>query len=108
MLNEDRIYGDVSLTLNLAKNLKLQGFIRNDVKTTSSERRFTEGGLGVASYGYDDFLEKELNFEGLLSYNNRVGLLSYDFNLGANVRKDDDEFARASTVGGLAIPGFIT
>jgi TonB-linked SusC/RagA family outer membrane protein len=105
-LNEDRIYGDVSLTLNLAKNLKLQGFMRNDIKTTSGESRFTEGGLGVPSYGYYDFVEKELNFEGLLSYNSRTGLFSYNFNLGANIRRDDDEFASASTVGGLAIPGF--
>lgn len=105
-LNEDRIYGDFSITLNLAKNLKLQGFVRNDIKTTDGDNRFTEGGLGIASYSYYNFIEKETNYEALASYNNRKGKFSYDFNLGANIRQDDDEFASASTVGGLAIPGY--
>lgn len=103
---EDRIYGDFSLTFNLAKNLKVQGFVRSDIKKAKGDRRFTEGGLGTPFYAYYNNSEVETNYEGLVSYNNRSGKFSYDFNLGANIRKDNDLFSSASTVGGLAIPGY--
>ncbi|MEZ5038821.1 MAG: SusC/RagA family TonB-linked outer membrane protein [Saprospiraceae bacterium] len=103
---EDRVYGDFSITLNLAKNLKLQGFVRSDVLNANGDNRFTEGGLGTPSYSYYKNSQTELNYEALASYNNRSGKFSYDFNLGANIRKDNDGFSSASTVGGLAIPGY--
>lgn len=104
--NEDRIYGNLGLTLNLTDKLKVQGFLRSDIKDVDGDSRVSEGGLNVPEFFSYMENQKEWNFEGLVSYGDRVGLLTYDFNLGGNIRKDNDEFFNARTVGGLAIPGF--
>lgn len=104
--NENRLYGNLGLTFNLLENLSVSGFVRTDLIDYRGNSRFTEGGLGQPSYSVNNGTLREWNYEALLSYNEQIGKLSYDFNLGANIRRDVDDRFSAGTVGGLAIPGF--
>ena len=103
---ENRLYGNFGITLNLMEHLKLQGFIRTDLLDYRNDSRFTEGGLGTPFYATGKGNRNEMNYEALLSYDGVAGKVSYDFNLGANIRRNNNEAYAASTVGGLAIPGF--
>ncbi|MBK8501672.1 MAG: SusC/RagA family TonB-linked outer membrane protein [Saprospiraceae bacterium] len=113
--DESRIYGNVGIALNVTKHLKVEGFVRGDIIDGGGERRTTEGGLNQAAYGTGRFFldgrtfapnPKEFNYEFLTSYDNRFKDFSVDFNVGANIRKVSSEISFASTVGGLAIPGY--
>jgi TonB-linked SusC/RagA family outer membrane protein len=104
--NRDRFFGDVGLTYELIKGLKLSGFVRSDLFTQNLEERQAFGGRRVASFYTGKFQNREMNYEFLGQYNKGWGDFSLNANVGANLYKRKYNYLSMSTAGGLSAPGF--
>lgn len=104
--NRDRLFGDVGLTYEVIKGLKLSGFIRTDMFTQNIEERQAFGGRKVASYSVGKYQNREMNYEFLGQYIKNWGELSMTTNVGANLYKRRYNYLSMATVGGLSAPGF--
>lgn len=106
MDNRDRFFGDIGLTYEVIKGLKLSGFVRADMFTQNIEERQAFGGRKVASYSTGKYQNREFNYEFLGQYNKNWGELSMNANIGANLYKRRYNYLSMATVGGLTAPGF--
>lgn len=104
--DRDRLFGDVGLTYELIKGLKLSGFVRTDMFTQNIEERQAFGGRRTPSFSSGKFQNREFNYEFLGQYDKNWGDLSLNANLGANLYKRKYNYLSMSTVGGLSAPGF--
>lgn len=121
--NRDRLFGDVNLTFNLAKNFKVAAFYRKNQSTITSEDKrptilpfsfYTENRPTNQPqwdyYGTGQTSQKEDNMEVLATYNTRVlnDKLSIDVTAGGNVRKEKYSTVEGNTVDGLVVPDLFT
>ncbi|MGZ8544751.1 MAG: SusC/RagA family TonB-linked outer membrane protein, partial [Flavisolibacter sp.] len=104
--NRDRFFGDVGLTYEVVRGLKLSGFVRGDMFTQNIEERQAFGGRRVPSFYSGKFQNREMNYEFLGQYNKGWGDFSLNANLGANLYKRKYNYLSMATVGGLSAPGF--
>ena len=104
--NRDRFFGDVGLTYEVVRGLKLSGFVRGDMFTQNIEERQAFGGRRVPSFSSGKFQNREMNYEFLGQYNKGWGDFSLNANLGANIYKRKYNYLSMATVGGLSAPGF--
>ena len=106
--DQDRLFGDVSVAYAFTPKLKVQGWLRNDIRNNSSTSRGAEGGLNIPYFNAFGSKNTERNYEVLGSYDNSFGKFTFDANLGGNIRTNQYEYQDQRTVGGLAIPGLYT
>jgi len=104
--NRDRFFGDVGLTYEVMRGLKLSGFIRSDIFTQNIEERQAVGGRRVASFSTGKYQGRDLNYEFLGQYNKAWGDFSLNANLGANLFQHRYTYLYMATVGGLTAPGY--
>jgi TonB-linked SusC/RagA family outer membrane protein len=104
--SRDRMFGDVGLTWQILKGLKLSGFVRSDMYTQSIEERSAFGGRRVPSYASGKYQNREFNYEFLGQYDKSWGDLTLSANLGGNLYKRKYTEVTGSTAGGLVSPGF--
>ena len=106
--NRDRVYGNLSLTYDIAPGLSLTGSARTDLYNFQVNDRLAS--LSAANEPYVETLEvtnRENNFELLLNYNTTLATdLTLDATVGGNLRQDEYQSTRVKTVGGLSVPGF--
>jgi TonB-linked SusC/RagA family outer membrane protein len=121
--NRDRLFGDVNVSFNLAKNLKLTGFYRKNQVTTNAEfKRPTILPYSFNTelrptnqpqwdfYGTGNDFSKEDNLELIATYNKSVleDKLSIDLMAGGNIRKETYNGVFGSTFDGLVVPDLFT
>jgi len=102
----DRFFGDIGLSYEVARGLKLSGFARGDMFTQNIEEILASGGRRPATYSTGKYQNKEMNYEFLGQYNKSWGDLSLNANVGANLYQRRYNYLYMSTVGGLSAPGF--
>ncbi len=105
--SRDRLYGNVSLSYNLSKDLKLTGWARTDLYTDRREDRSGLGGYEPNRYEEDVIQFQENNFEFLAQYSKQLGSdFNINANLGTNLRRSKFSRNFGRTVGGLSVPNF--
>lgn len=110
--NLTRVYGFGKLSYKIADNLMLDGAFRTDYSTgywdtriVSGSRPDSQDGTSNDSYGKENHSTVENNYEILLTYKKRIGEISFDSNLGGNIRKYSSQNTGGYTVSGLMTPG---
>lgn len=121
--NRDRLFGDISASLNLAKGLKVTGTYRKNQVTTNFENKVpsilpfsfnTELRPTNQSqwdyYGTGQTFSKEDNLELIATYNMRAlnDKLTIDLMGGGNIRKEKSTSLTANTFDGLVVPDLYT
>ena len=105
----ERLYGNLSLSYEIAPSLKVTGWARTDYYTDRRADRIATGMIPQDMYTEEVREVKENNFELLMQYNKQ---LSDDFSLGANLganRRENTYFRNTGrTVGGLNVPNFFS
>ena len=104
--NRDRFFGDIGLSYEVIRGLKLSGFARGDMFTQNIEEILASGGRRPATYSTGKYQNKEMNYEFLGQYNKSWGDLSLNANVGANLYQRRYNYLYMATVGGLSAPGF--
>lgn len=108
----DRVFGDVSLTYKLNKNLRFKGTVRKNQLVTAYENIIpsaleTSGAqTGVlASYATGSTNYNEMNYEFLTNFSKKfIDKLDVSANVGANWLRTNYTTNTASTVNGLNVP----
>lgn len=100
----DRYFGNMGLNYELNENLSVKGTVRRDWYNQRIEKRIATGGLQQDSYSELVAQKQEDNFELLALYNNEFGDITFDANLGGNIRKNDYHENYVATEGGLSAP----
>nr|MCU0353784.1 SusC/RagA family TonB-linked outer membrane protein [Cytophagales bacterium] len=103
----ERVFGNVSLTYELAKNLTVTGFLRKDFYDDFRDDRLAEGYIYQTAYEQEISRVNETNYELLVQYNKRFGK-SFSLNLtgGANARRQNFRRNYGRTRGGLSATNF--
>ncbi|WKN45208.1 SusC/RagA family TonB-linked outer membrane protein [Tunicatimonas pelagia] len=103
----ERLFGNISLSYDIAPSLKITGWARTDYYTDRRDDRIATGMIPQDMYAEEIREVRENNFEVLMQYNKQ---LTDDFSLGANLganRRDNILFRNTNrTVGGLNVPNF--
>lgn len=107
-----RIYGFGKLSYKLTDALILDGAFRTDYSTgywdskvVSGSRPDSQDGTSNDAYSKENHSTTENNYELLLSYRKKFGDLSFDSNIGGNIRQFRSQNTGAYTVSGLKTPG---
>jgi TonB-linked SusC/RagA family outer membrane protein len=107
--DRERVYGNLSISYDLASNLTLSGSARTDFYTSRRQERIAIGSVEQSNYAEDVYEVQESNFSGELSYD---GQLTEDFSLralgGVNYRYSNYSQNLGDTEGGLATPELFT
>lgn len=105
--HRNRYFGYAGLTYKLTKWLNVTGRISLDQYDEIQEERNAVGSVDLSRYSRFNRNYRELNYDGLLEMPqmNISDRLKFDGLVGVNIRKQDIASIRASTNGGLAIPG---
>lgn len=102
----DRLYGNFNINYEFTDWFNAMARVSMDTYTDLREERRNVGSNGVSHYRRFDSNYKEINYDLLLNFDYD---LSEDLNLagilGATARRLDSRSMRASTTGGLVIPG---
>jgi TonB-linked SusC/RagA family outer membrane protein len=121
--NRDRLFGDVNLTFNLAKNFKVAAFYRKNQSTITFEDKrpsilpfsfYTENRPTSQPqwdyYGTGQTTQSEDNLEVLAMYNTKLlnDKFSIDITGGGNIRKDKYSTVEGNTFDGLVVPDLFT
>ncbi|TPE46300.1 SusC/RagA family TonB-linked outer membrane protein [Pontibacter mangrovi] len=104
--SRDRLFGDVGLSYKVLPDLKLSGFIRNDMYIQNIESRTAVGGTGLSSYSFGKYQNRETNYELMAQYTKEFGEFSVDAHLGTNLFDFRRTNLSMATAGGLSSPGF--
>jgi len=104
--NRDRLFGDINLSYQVIKGLKLSGFLRSDMYTQNVSHKEALGGRLDEGYSVGKYQSKEHNYEFLGQYTKQFGDLSMNVNVGANLYTVDFTSVSGNTVGGLLSPAF--
>jgi len=107
-----RLYGFGKLSYRIAKDLFIEGAYRTDYSTgfwdtriVSGSRPDSQDGTSNDSYSKENHSTTDNNYEILLTYRKRFNAISFDGNLGGNIRKYSSQNTGAYTVSGLRTPG---
>lgn len=107
----DRLYGDANMTVKFNSNLRFKGTVRTDQFNGNVENilpnilEYSGGQTGyLAYYGTSNTINREWNFEGLLTYDKTFGDLAVNVNAGANRLQIRQRAAAANTNSGLSVP----
>ena len=106
---QERLFGDMGLTYQFTDHLKASVIARSDIDTYNGEGRIAAGTLNAGGKGaFSNFSakQKEINYEGLLSFDQNFDKISVSLNGGGNMRTNDTKLYFQETVGGLTTPGF--
>lgn len=104
--NRDRLYGNVQLDYEFTDWLNVVGRVSTDTYTDLREERRNVGSNGVSHYQRYDGDYQEMNYDLLVNMDfNLTEDLSLAGILGATARRMKFRQMRASTTGGLVIPG---
>ena len=106
---QERLFGDMGLTYRFTDYLKASVIARSDIDTYNGEGRIAAGTLNAGGKGaFSNFSakQKEINYEGLLSFDQNFDKISVSLNGGGNMRTNDTKLYFQETVGGLTTPGF--
>ncbi len=108
----DRLYGDVSLTYKLTNDIKVKATYRKQQLTTNreniqnSELEFSATQTGTrGSYSTGNSFSDRQNYEGLVTYNKKVGSFAVNVNTGFDIYKIRFRDINANTVNGLNVAG---
>ncbi|HEY0652180.1 MAG TPA: SusC/RagA family TonB-linked outer membrane protein [Chryseosolibacter sp.] len=105
--NRDRFFGNVALSYEIIKGLKVTGTARSDMFTQNIDKRTARGGVEVNDgYWLGKYQNKESNYELLGEFNKEFGDLSLNAILGGNIMDQKYTYLYQETVGGLISPGF--
>ncbi|AKD05099.1 SusC/RagA family TonB-linked outer membrane protein [Pontibacter korlensis] len=104
--SRERVFGDIGLTYQLLPELKLSGFIRNDMYTQNIESRTAFGGKDVPGYSVGKYQNRETNYELMAQYTKEWGDFSLNAHLGGNLFDWRRSNVSMATVGGLSSPGY--
>ncbi|WP_299754826.1 SusC/RagA family TonB-linked outer membrane protein [uncultured Pontibacter sp.] len=104
--SRDRLFGDIGLSYQLLPDLKLSGFIRNDMYTQSIESRTAFGGKDIPGYSVAKYQNRETNYELMAQYTKEWGDFSLNGHLGGNLFDLDYSYISQATSGGLSTPGY--
>jgi outer membrane receptor protein involved in Fe transport len=104
--NRDRIFGDLNISYQVLKGLKLSAFLRSDMYTQNIYHRRAFGGRLDDGYAAAKYHSKEFNYEFLGQYNKSFGDVSMNLNVGANKYSVNFSSVSGNTVGGLSSPDF--
>lgn len=108
----DRLFGDLNLTVKFSNNFKFKGSIRKDqfdgnvenIVPYSIEYSALQSGY-LSYYGTSNTVNREWNFEGIFSYNQKFGDFNVSANVGANKLKIRNRSVAANTNQGLNVIG---
>jgi hypothetical protein len=103
----DRFFGNVALSYQIMKGLKVTGTARSDMFTQNIDKRTARGGVEVNDgYWLGKYQNKESNYELLAEYNKQMGDVSFNAIVGGNAMDQKYTYLYQETVGGLISPGF--
>lgn len=103
----NRYYGYLTSTYNVNNWLDIIGRVSLDQYDEIQEERIAVGSVDVSSYSRFNRNFKEVNYDlmGQVKSINLTDKLKFDALIGSNVRRTEVSSIRASTNGGLSIPG---
>tara|TARA_R110002020_G_scaffold37072_1_gene111752 strand:+ start:32163 stop:35726 length:3564 start_codon:yes stop_codon:yes gene_type:complete len=106
----DRIFGNAGLKYEFNDWLNVEGRVSLDTYSFLQEERMNEGSAGaVGLYTRTNINFTEMNYDLMLNFNKHVTeKLNISGVLGANIRRNDFSSIRASTNGGLVLPGLFS
>lgn len=105
----NRYFGNFNLNYELNDIFDLTGRFSFDTFDEIQEERRNVGSTGVSGYTRFNNRAAEYNFDLILSFNTDITTdLNLDGNIGANLRRNERNYIRARTNGGLNIPGLYT
>ncbi len=104
----NRIVGNLGLNIKFNKHLNLQSYLRISQLQSTSDFRVATGGLQLDSYEQTQSINREMNYETNLMYNNKFGKFSVDGFLGGNIRSNVFDQMYWATAGGLSAPNYFT
>ncbi|MBT1704527.1 SusC/RagA family TonB-linked outer membrane protein [Chryseosolibacter indicus] len=105
--SRDRIFGNVTLSYQFNKWLKLTGRIMNDFYTDRREERKATGSVGQSFYISEIRQVRETNADLILTFTGNVtNNLSLTAFVGGNIRENHYNLDAGETVGGLSVPDF--
>lgn len=103
----DRYFGNVNLNYDINDIFDVTGRFSLDTYDELQEERINVGSSDVSGYTRFNQRAAEYNFDLILSFNTDLTEdLNLDGNIGGNLRRNTRSFIRATTNGGLNIPGF--
>lgn len=102
----DNIYGYVMLNYKLTDWMSIMGRATLNSTTDMQEERLAVGSNGVSQYARYNRDHRESNYDLMLSFNKDISEdISFNGLLGGNIRREETSSIRASTNGGLVVPG---
>lgn len=102
-----RYFGNVNLTYEFNDVFSLLGRFSFDTFDELQEERINVGSADIASYSRFNNRASEYNYDLILNFNKDISDdLNLDGNIGFNLRRNQQNYIRASTNGGLNAPGF--
>jgi len=103
----DRIYGNGSLSYELADWLNIEGRVSLDTYTFIQEERQNTGTAGeTGAYRRRNINSSEINYDLMLNFNRNITeIFNLSGVLGTNIRRNSVNSISAQTNGGLVIPG---
>ncbi|WP_417358986.1 SusC/RagA family TonB-linked outer membrane protein [Galbibacter sp.] len=102
----NRYFGNVVLDYKISDVFSLIGRFTFDTYSALQEERINVGSADVSQYSRYNNNVAEYNYDLILNFNKDLGeKLNLDGNIGFNLRRQTWNSIRATTNGGLAIPG---
>ncbi|MGF7038026.1 SusC/RagA family TonB-linked outer membrane protein [Mucilaginibacter lappiensis] len=106
--NSNRVFGNLTASYSFTKDLTLSFIAREDLLNRDDNSQVGSGTLNPDSYSQSQYMYKENDYVGSLSYNHTFKDLSFKAGLYAETLQDRYRFTSGNTNGGLAIPGLYT
>jgi TonB-linked SusC/RagA family outer membrane protein len=104
-----RTFGNVALTYKVTDWFNVLGRVTLDSNDDLQEERLAYGAVGVPGYSRYNRTAREANFDLIGNFKAKIAEnFSFTGLLGANMRRESANSIRASTNGGLTIPGLYT
>jgi TonB-linked SusC/RagA family outer membrane protein len=111
----DRIYGDLSLTYKISSHFKVKGTYRKNQNTTYTENKtgsileLSGVQTGIrASYATANTFSNRENFEGLLTYSQKIKDFDINANLGFDIFRANSRSVNAATANGFSVDNLYT
>ncbi|WP_057935586.1 SusC/RagA family TonB-linked outer membrane protein [Algoriphagus resistens] len=104
--SRDNIYGYIMLNYKLTDWMSIMGRATLNSTTDMQEERLAVGSTGVSQYARYNRDHRESNYDLMLNFNKDISEdISFNGLLGGNIRREETSSIRASTNGGLVVPG---
>lgn len=104
--NRNRYFGNVNLSYKISNWLNALGRVSLDSYDELEEERQAVGSVTTSSYSRFNRSYRETNYDLLLNGNKDLSKdINFKFLLGTNIRRQHTSSIRATTNGGLIVPG---